>query len=200
MRTRGFVGTPLAAALALLAGPALPVPTAAQSPVRIVITFTEVRVGAAGEDPREVTIEATLLGGNRITEVDRRARPGDGGGGGGRSRQNESTFGSGVRPFEGRGSTATWRVGDGNTLVRTLVRRNDIETTTVALTDRNACQATVTFRLRPHHPCSPRRKGYLQGRPRRECFMQHFRVRPASIARLRERQCGAWLWPSREAA
>ena len=132
---------------------------AAQSPVRVVVTFTEVRVGAAGEDPREVTIEATLLGGNRISDADRRQRAGGGSKGEARPRQKEGTFGGGVRPFEGRGSTATWRVGANNTLVRTLDRRNDIETTTVALTDGKACEATVTFRLKPGRTTYVRRGG-----------------------------------------
>ena len=155
------MGTLLAAALVLLAGQVLLAATAAaQSPVRIVVTFTEVRVGAAREDPREVTIEATLLGGNRIGDADRRRRAsGEGSEGGDSPRQKEGKFGAGVRPFEGRGSTATWRVGERNTLVRTLVRRNDIETTTVALTDGRECEATVTFRLKPGRTTYIRRGG-----------------------------------------
>src|SRR5262245_15492778 len=134
--------------VALAAGTAF-----AESPVRVVVTFTEVRTGSAGNDSRNVTIEGKLLGGNRVADFDQRARGGGRGGGGrhreGKSRPNESTFGGDVQPFEGRGSTASWRVGDNNTLVRTLNRRNDIETATIALTGTRQCRATVTFRLKP---------------------------------------------------
>jgi hypothetical protein len=137
-------------------------PAAAQSPVRVVVTFTEVRTGSQGNESRSVRIEGQLLGGNRVADLDQRPRVGGGGGGrkgggggGGRgrregaSRPNEATFGAGVQPFEGRGTTATWRVGTNNTLVRTLSHRNDIETTTIALTGDKACRATVTYRLKP---------------------------------------------------
>jgi hypothetical protein len=141
-----FVGCVLAAA-----------PAIGQSPVRIVVTFTEMRIGVAGQESHEATIEATLLGGNRITDADRRQRPG--GGAGDRARAQESTFGSSTRPFESRRITATWRVGENNTLVRTLVRRNDVETTTVSLTGAKECTAAVTFRLKPGRTTHVRRGG-----------------------------------------
>ena len=131
---------------------------ATQSPVHIVITFTEVRIGGERNDSRLARIELTLLGGNRVTDFDQRRRADEGKGGreqergaaeDGALRMKESVFGGTFRPFEGRGTTGTWRVGPNNSLVRTLTRSSDLETITIALPDNKDCKATVNFSLRP---------------------------------------------------
>ncbi len=132
--------------------------------VRILINFDEVQGDSSGGVRRIArTVEARLLGGNRIVDAEQRQ------GGGrrvGRGTSNESVFGD-FRPIAGRRAVGNWRVGPNNTLMRTTERGSDVQTITVSLSGTNSCSASVTnscsasvtYRLKPGRISFRRRGG-----------------------------------------
>jgi hypothetical protein len=125
--------------------------------VRILINFDEVQGDSSGGMRRIArTVEARLLGGNRIIDAEQRQGGGRRMGGG---TSNESVFGGDFRPIAGRRAVGNWRVGPNNTLVRTTERGSDVQTIVVSLSGTNSCSASVTYRLKPGRTSFKRRGG-----------------------------------------
>src|SRR5690242_8521717 len=145
-------------------------PALAQSGVHVVVNFTEVRSNGTGEVGDVArTVEAMLLGGNHIIDVDRRHRVrgshglgrgrGRHGGRGAKEQTSGSVFRGDFRPVEKGHATGNWRVGANNALVRTVSYRSDQETIVVSLSGAHSCVARVTFRLKPGQDAFLRRHG-----------------------------------------